>query len=80
MKEQGKYDTLKAALEREDWKKAFSIARKFFFGIPADLKRSVEIGADVLNGKESFYKSVGVDTSAELEKAKKGLRELYLAQ
>lgn len=75
---QGKYEQLKAALEKEDYKKAFSIARKFFFGIPEELKRSVEIGADVLQGKESFYKSLGVDTQAELEKAKKGLRELYL--
>ena len=72
-----KLDKLKNALNNGDNKTAFSVARQFFFGIDKDLKRSIEIAADAPKNA-AFYKSVGVDTNVETEKAIKGLRLKFL--
>lgn len=71
----GKKEEIKQALEAKNYKRAFSIARKFFFGISTDLMRSIEIAADAANGRTSFYVSIGVDTTTETEKAINGLMQ-----
>ena len=69
----GKKAEIKTALESKNYKRAFSIARGFFFGISDDLKRSIEIAADSLAGRDSFYKSLKIDVEAEKQKAIDGL-------
>jgi len=61
----------------ENWKRAFSMARKFFFGVSKDEMRSIEIAADCLNGKQSIYVSFGIDCDHEIKRAKEILKEKY---
>lgn len=61
---------IKEYIQSENWKKAFSTSRKFFFGIPKEDMRNIEIAADCLNGKTDFYEKLGVDCNDALEKAK----------
>lgn len=63
-----------------NWPKALSRARRFFFGIPPDDMRNIEIAADCLNGKTSFYQSMGIDTNAAIGKAKAFIISKYALQ
>lgn len=70
-------EKIKAYILKEDWKKTFSMARKFFFGLSKDELRSIEIASDCLNGKGSVYISFGIDCQSEINKAKGILKIKY---
>lgn len=70
MKHKSKLDAIRAAITTEDYKKAFSIARGFFFGLTNDERRSIEIAADACNGQGNFYTSIGVDVAQMINDAK----------
>lgn len=53
-----------------NWKKVFSISRKYFFGLTKEEKRDIEIASDFLNGKESFYTALGIDCNLCFNNAK----------
>ena len=58
-------------IQAGEWQKAFSAARKFFFGLTKEQKRSIEIAADCCNElRRPFYDSIGVDWVTETENAK----------
>lgn len=58
-------------IEAGEWQKAFSAARKFFFGLSKAEKRSIEIAADCCNElRRPFYESIGIDWAVETETAK----------
>lgn len=62
---------VKDLVATEQWAKAFSAARKFFFGLTKEQKRSIEIAADCGNeARQVFYTRLGVDWAAEIENAK----------
>jgi hypothetical protein len=65
--------TIKQTVQNGDWKKSFSVARKFFFGLNADEKRSIEIASDTIGNaaRQDFYSRLGVDWLAETENAKR---------
>ena len=73
-----KFQSIQAAILADDFKKAFGIARKFFFGFTSEEKRCIEIAADALNGRASFYATLGVDVGIEVEAAKALLRSKYV--
>lgn len=79
MKNTTKYQAVQTAIKAGDYKKALGIARKFFFGFTEEEKRCIEIAADVMNGKGSFYTSIGVQTDEMTERAKEILRAKYAA-
>lgn len=61
-----------------DWPKAFSTARKFFFGLSKSEKRSIEIAADCCDeGRRNFYERIAIDWQAETEAAKSFLLGKY---
>jgi len=68
---------IKEYIKNNNWGKAFSTARKFFFGLTKDELKEIEIAADYLNGHGSFYKSVGIDCIKSVEAAKNILITKY---
>ena len=66
-------------IKAENWKKAFSTARKFFFGLSKDELRDIEIASDYLNGKELFYKALGIDCEFHFNNAKSILIKKYFS-
>lgn len=65
-------------IQAGEWQKAFSAARRFFFGLTKEEKRSIEIAADCCNElRRPFYVSIGVDWTAETEKAKAFLQAKF---
>jgi hypothetical protein len=62
--------TFKEAVQAQDWKKALSKARQFFFGLTPEEKRYIEIAADYMNGKGAYYERMQIDCKECLEKAK----------
>lgn len=65
-----KMNNIATLISQNNWKKAFSLSRKYFFGIPKDEMRNIEIASDCLNNKQSFYIALGIDTNEITEKAK----------
>lgn len=57
-------------MQANDFKKAFGIARKFFFGLTPDERKCIEIAADSLSGRSAFYATIGVDVEATILGAK----------
>lgn len=58
-------------IQAGEWQKAFSAARKFFFGLTKEQKRSIEIAADCCNeSRRPFYAALGIDWNTETENAK----------
>lgn len=65
-------------VQANEWQKAFSAARQFFFGLSKPEKRSIEIAADCCNpDRRPFYESIGVNWLSETENAKAVLREKF---
>lgn len=58
-------------VKNENWPAAFSCARKFFFGLSKDEKRTIEIAADCQDqSKRAFYATIGVNWQEAIEEAK----------
>lgn len=57
--------------------KALNIFRTFRMGFTKDQVRAIEIASDTLAGNGRLYEQLGIDTKAEIEKAKKLLQEHY---
>jgi hypothetical protein len=65
-----KLQSIQDAVSANDFKKAFGIARKFFFGLTPDERKCIEIAADSLSGRSAFYATIGVDVDAAIVGAK----------
>ncbi len=55
--------------KKGDYKKALSIFKTFKIGFTKDERDLISTAYEVLSGKESFYKQLGIDTKKELSKA-----------
>lgn len=53
-----------------DLRGAFSIFSTFRVGFTKEETRTLQIASESLGGHAKFYKSLGVDTDAEIEKGK----------
>lgn len=62
------------AVQSENWKRALSISKNFKRDFNEDQLRSIQIGADCINGNSLLYSQMGIDTIAELNKAKQILK------
>ncbi len=67
-----------ALLEGGKVREALAIFRTFRVGFRVEEKRTIQIASDTLNGSGSFYDSIGIDSSLEVQKAIQILREKYL--
>lgn len=59
--------------------KALAIFRTFTINIPKEVKRSIQIAYESLtdSSRKSFYESIGVDVSKEIEAAFSHIEENY---
>lgn len=60
-----------------DFRGAFSIFSTFRAGFTREETRTLQIASESLGGHAGFYQSIGVDTSAEVSKAKEIIRTKY---
>ncbi len=60
-----------------DLKKSLSIFKTFKMGFTKDEKNTLSTAYEILTGKESFYKQLGIDTVKELKIAKDILNKKY---
>ena len=51
-------------------KEALAIFKTFRIGFSKQEIRTLEIASDCLNGRQMFYKQIGIDTDAEIDKSK----------
>ena len=63
------------AVQSENWKVALSTAKNFTREFNKEQQRSIQIAADCMNGHSKLYSQMGIDTMAEVEKAKTILKE-----
>lgn len=63
--------------ENGDLKGAFSIFSTFRVGFTKEETRTLQIASESLGGHAEFYQSLGVDTNAEVSKAKEIIRTRY---
>jgi len=55
--------------------KAFAIFKTFKLGLTKEDKRKIEIAHEILSGRESFYKQLGVDSRNIVVQANMVVRE-----
>ncbi len=67
-----------ALLKDGQLREALAIFRTFKVGFSKDERRSIQIASEVLNGSDRFYRSIGIDTAVEVEKATSILRKRYM--
>lgn len=60
-----------------DFRGAFSIFSTFRVGFTREETRTLQIASESLGGHAEFYQSLGVDTNAEVSKAKEIIRNKY---
>lgn len=63
-----------------DFRGAFSIFSTFRMGFTREEVRTLQIASESLGGHAEFYQSLGVDTNAEVSKAKEIIRTKYQEQ
>lgn len=68
--EQTKTATAKQLLHSGDLRGALAIFRTFRIGFTKAERRTLEIASDSLNGHGQFYRSLGIDTDAEIRKSR----------
>ena len=73
-----KVDKVKSLLVVGDFQKALTIVKTFRIGFSKDEKRSIDIAHESLIGCDKFYRSIGIDTNKEIEKARQILSDKYL--
>ena len=60
-----------------DFRGAFSIFSTFRIGFTMEEIRTLQIASKSLGGHAVFYRSIGIDTAAEVRKAKELIRTKY---
>ena len=60
-----------------DWKSGLQLIRTFRIGFTKEEMRTVEIASDVLNGHESFYRGLKIDTKKAVADCKKIITKKY---
>lgn len=60
-----------------DFRGAFSIFSTFRVGFTREETRTLQIASESLGGHAVFYRSIGIDTNAEVCKAKELIRTKY---
>ena len=58
-------------------KEALAIFSTFRIGFSKEERRTLKIAHECLSGNAGFYRQLGIDTSAEIEKSKSLLIERY---
>lgn len=51
-------------------KEALAIFSTFRIGFTKEERRTLEIASECLSGNEAFYRQLGIDTDAEIEKSR----------
>ena len=72
-----KTDKAVGLLRAGEFSKALSIFRTFRMGFTKEQVRTMEIASETLAGNGRIYEQLGIDTRAEVEKAKRLLQERY---
>lgn len=60
-----------------DFRGAFSIFSTFRVGFTREETRTLQIASESLGGHDRFYRRIGIDTNAEISKAKELIRTKY---
>lgn len=60
-----------------DFRGAFSIFSTFRMGFTREEVRTLQIASESLGGHDGFYRRIGIDTNAEISKAKELIRTKY---
>lgn len=60
-----------------DYRGAFSIFSTFRVGFTKEETRTLQIASESLGGHAGFYRSIGINTTAEISKAKELIRTKY---
>lgn len=63
--------------QKGDLKKSLSIFKTFKIGFTKEEQETISKAYEILTGKESFYKQLGIDTKKEVEKARDILKKKY---
>lgn len=58
-------------------KEALAIFSTFRIGLTKEERRTLKIAHECLSGNAEFYRQIGIDTDAEIEKSKSLLFERY---
>lgn len=64
-------------LRSDSLKEALAIFSTFRMGFTKDERRTLKIAHECLSGNAGFYRQLGIDTDAEIEKSKSLLFERY---
>lgn len=65
-------------LRKGDLKAALAIFSTFRIGFATDEKRTLEIAHECLCGGAAFYRQIGIDAEAEIDKSRRILEAKYL--
>lgn len=71
-------DQIPKYIQSGNWKKALKIVKRHHFGLSKAEIRHIELALEFLNGKEGFYKQLGVDCEKSLATAKAILLKKYV--
>ena len=80
MRKINKTETARLMYESGDIVSALRICRNFRIGVPEENRREMQIAYECMTGKESFYRSLGIDTELMIEQGKEVVRNLFASK